>query len=78
MELTKALNAWDSMDMDEGVEPESTFVGAARILTAIDPARLDDALKFAHITDSDGEYLRHVATQVQAALGTVEDTDETS
>ena len=73
MKLKDALAEWDSLDMDELMEPEATFVSAARILVTIDPLRLDEGLKFAHITDSDGDYLKYVATQVAAALGITED-----
>lgn len=40
----------------------------ANLHKTIDLERLSDGLKFAHITDSDGDYLIHVARQVQAAF----------
>ncbi len=71
-DLSDALRQWDSLDMDELMEPEATLVKAARtqevLYKSIDLHRLSDGLKFAHITDSDGDYLRHVAKQVAAAL----------
>lgn len=61
------------------MEPEATLIKAARAQNAlcktIDSHRLSEGLKFAHITDSDGDYLRHVATQVQTALAITEDTE---
>ncbi len=41
----------------------------ANLHESIDLDRLDDGLEFAHITDSDGDYLVYVAKQVQLALG---------
>ena len=77
MRLEAAIREWDSLDMDEGMEPETTLVKAARrqeaLHKAIDPKQLSDGLKFGHITDSDGDYLRYVAKQVQIALGVTED-----
>lgn len=72
-ELENAIKQWDASDMDELMEPEATLIKAARtqeaLHKAIDPKRLNDALQFGHITDSDGDYLRHVAIQVATALG---------
>ena len=76
--LQDAIKRWDSLDMDEGMEPEATLIRAARaqeaLHKAIDLTRLNDGVKFGHITDSDGDYLVYVAQQVQAALGITEDT----
>ena len=76
-ELAKAIKQWDSLDMDELMEPEATLVKAARaqetLHKAIDSARLNDAVSFGHYMDSSGEYLLHVARQVQTALGVTED-----
>ena len=47
----------------------------ANLHESIDLDRLSDGLKFAHITDSDGEYLIYVAEQVVAALGNSEVPD---
>ncbi len=57
-------------------ELEVIFGAARRVANlheSIDPKRLNDGLKFAHITDSDAEYLVYVAQQVSAALGITED-----
>ena len=81
-DLTDALNVF-------ATEPEyrrkayAPIVDAARkyanLHESIDLDRLEEGLRFAHITDSDGEYLIHVAREVADALeieeaGITEDT----
>ena len=77
MRLGDAIREWDSLDMDEGMEPETTLVKAARrqeaLHKAIDTKRLSNGLEFAHVTDSDAEYLVYVAQRVQAAIDPPED-----
>ena len=74
MNLQDALNLWDINQRPTWMQP---VVEAARkyanLDESIDLDRLSDGLKFGHITDSDGDYLRYVAKQVQLALGVTED-----
>ncbi len=53
MNLEDALKEWDSLDMDEGLEPESTIVEQARrILNAV-PMVHDGGIGSWHETDPD-------------------------
>lgn len=77
-DLSKAA---DDLDRLEELEPKSGRVGLANrlrrrngLMSAIERSRLSDALRFAHITDSDGDYLLLVAKQVYAALDITEAT----
>ncbi len=61
------------------VQKWQDYVEAARKVAnlheSIDLDRLEEGLRFAHITDSDAEYLVYVARQVQVALGITEAPD---
>ncbi len=81
-ELQKAIDItersqFEQVDVREFSQALNTVNKAARkyanLHESIDLDRLSDGLKFGHITDSDGDYLRYVATQVQLALGVTED-----
>ena len=78
-ELQDAFDAWETRPIRDGVDDEALeiIVEAARkyanLHESIDLDRLSDGLEFAHITDSDAEYLVYVAKQVQLALGVSED-----
>ena len=74
-ELQDALDRWDSERSEDVIrrirsdsDDVELFVEAARLVAnlhgAIVPHQLNDALKFAHITDSDGDYLIYVAQRV--------------
>ena len=70
--MSDLTEAADDLDRLEELEPRPGRVGLAnrlrKLTHAIEPDRLKDGLKFAHITDSDGDYLIHVAQQVAAVL----------
>ena len=79
--MSDLTDAADDLDRLEELEPRPGRVGLANRLRAlvkdINLDRLNDGLKFAHITDSDGDYLLHVARRVQGALapGETDGTD---
>ena len=83
-ELQDALNVFDHSDERMTARQWTTILEAARKYANLQArlsgvfldARLNDAVKLAHITDSDGEYLVYVAKQVQAALGGVKGVTE--
>ena len=78
--LDAALERWEGWELGDTLRDMGTMdtiLEAARkyanLDESIDLDRLSDGLEFAHITDSDAEYLVYVARQVTAALGITED-----
>lgn len=73
--MSDLTDAADDLDRLEELEPKPGRVGLANRLRVVaqfwdtlDHGRLGDALEFGRITDSDGDYLRHVGEQVQAVI----------
>ncbi len=66
--LRDALIAWDSLDMDEGLEPEKTLVETARLVANLDLERAATTYQRQHENG-----LIDVGDIVDAALGITED-----
>ena len=71
----KRLDTWEKWQEEATYSERLVWEAARRVVNlydAIDPKQLNDALKFAHVTDSDAEYLIVIAQQVQVTLGITE------
>ena len=67
-ELQEAIDWLKLIPDARAITAHRALARVANLGEKIDVEQLSDGLKFAHITDSDGEYLIYVAQQVQAAL----------
>ena len=71
-DLQDALDVFETQRGDKIYPGERLIVAAARRVANLDESidldRLEEGLRFAHITDSDGEYLIYVAQEIKDAL----------